>query len=192
MYCDRCGAALSPGAQYCTACGKAVSGAAPAAPSPTPPPAVSKVQWLAQTRVQRHLNVLASLWLIMGILRVAGAIWILIFGQFFLPFLGSLAGAGGWPGGRNFPFDLVAMGLYASAIFLGVFGALHVVLAWGLFQRQSWARVLGLILGFISLIRIPFGTALGVYTLWVLLPEHSGQEWGRLCQAYQQRSQVSA
>ena len=51
----------------------------------------------------------------------------------------------------------------------------HLVLAWGLFQREPWARVLGLVFGFLALLRPPFGTALGIYiAMWVLLPEHSG------------------
>lgn len=38
----------------------------------------------------------------------------------------------------------------------------------GLLKRQSWARVLVLVLGIINLLNIPFGTALGIYTIWVL------------------------
>jgi hypothetical protein len=37
-------------------------------------------------------------------------------------------------------------------------------------------------LDFLGLLRIPFGTALGIYTLWVLLPETSGKEYDRLAQ----------
>ena len=48
---------------------------------------------------------------------------------------------------------------------------------WGLLHREPWARVLALVLGFIALIHIPFGTALGVYTLWVLLPGESHDEY---------------
>jgi hypothetical protein len=51
---------------------------------------------------------------------------------------------------------------------------------WGLLNRQPWARMLAIILGVISLFfHIPFGTALGVYTLWVLLPAHSEEEYER-------------
>ena len=44
-------------------------------------------------------------------------------------------------------------------------------------RRQPWARVLGIVVGFLALIRIPFGTALGIYTIWVLLPESSAREY---------------
>ncbi len=48
---------------------------------------------------------------------------------------------------------------------------------WGLLQREPWARILTIILAFLALFNIPFGTALGVYTLWVLLPAESDQEY---------------
>lgn len=38
----------------------------------------------------------------------------------------------------------------------------------GLLKYESWARILALVLGIINLINVPFGTILGVYTIWVL------------------------
>ena len=38
-----------------------------------------------------------------------------------------------------------------------------------LLKRRPWARMLTLIVGAFDLIDIPFGTALGVYSFWVLL-----------------------
>jgi hypothetical protein len=67
--------------------------------------------------------------------------------------------------------------MFAGGIFLTISGVLHLLLAWGLYERQPWARVLGIVVGFLALIRIPFGTALGIYTLWVLLPESSAREY---------------
>jgi ABC-type spermidine/putrescine transport system permease subunit II len=49
----------------------------------------------------------------------------------------------------------------------------------GLLQRAPWARILALVLAFLSLINPPFGTALGIYTLWVLLPSASEEEYQR-------------
>ncbi len=51
---------------------------------------------------------------------------------------------------------------------------------WGLLNRQPWARVLAIVLGIVSLFfHIPFGTVLGIYTLWVLLPAHAEEEYER-------------
>lgn len=95
-----------------------------------------------------------------------------------------------WGGDTNWPFGgwaglepLVWKGLLFGSIFLAVFGVLHLILAWSLFQRESWARVLGIVIGCLALLRFPFGTALGIYTLWVLLPETSRREYDAMAAA---------
>jgi hypothetical protein len=40
-----------------------------------------------------------------------------------------------------------------------------------------------LVMGFLALLRIPLGTALGIYTLWVLLPSQSDEEYRALALA---------
>lgn len=42
-----------------------------------------------------------------------------------------------------------------------------------LLKWKSWSRILVLILGFLNLIDIPFGTALGIYTIWVLMKDET-------------------
>jgi hypothetical protein len=38
----------------------------------------------------------------------------------------------------------------------------------GLLKRKYWAKILVLVLGVILLFHFPFGTALGIYTIWLL------------------------
>ena len=38
-------------------------------------------------------------------------------------------------------------------------------------RRRPWARMLALMLGSVDLLLLPYGTALGIYTLWVMLNE---------------------
>jgi hypothetical protein len=54
---------------------------------------------------------------------------------------------------------------------------------WGLLQREEWARMFALVVGFIALLNVPIGTALGIYTLWVLLPSQSDEQYKALAQA---------
>jgi hypothetical protein len=65
------------------------------------------------------------------------------------------------------------VGLVAIAIsgFLAVLGLPSVIGGFGLFVGKSWAKPLILALAVLQLVNIPFGTALGVYTLWALLYE---------------------
>ena len=65
------------------------------------------------------------------------------------------------------------------ALFVLAKAAAGFVAGWGLLNREPWGRVLALVLGFLALIHVPFGTALGVYTLWVLLPAHSEEEYAK-------------
>jgi hypothetical protein len=49
---------------------------------------------------------------------------------------------------------------------------------WGLLQREPWARIVAVFLAFLAMFfDVPFGAALGIYTLWVLLPAKSEEEY---------------
>ncbi len=43
----------------------------------------------------------------------------------------------------------------------------------GVLNRKEWGRILTLVIGFFDLLSIPLGTALGVYTIWVLLNDQT-------------------
>jgi len=45
----------------------------------------------------------------------------------------------------------------------------------GLVKRQSWARILVLILSVLKLINFPLGTIVGVYSIWVLMQDEAVQ-----------------
>lgn len=47
-----------------------------------------------------------------------------------------------------------------------------------LLMRQSWAKPLVLILGFVNLSIIPLGMILGIYTIWVMINERSRAKAG--------------
>lgn len=126
----------------------------------------------AQSRIEKHTRILAVLWLVISIYGLLRGSFIFFFGHaiatHFIPFpvrafILPLAG-------------VIGAVLLASSIAGFLAG-------WGLLNYRPWARMLTMILGIISLIHIPFGTALGIYTLWVLLPAESEQEYRRLARA---------
>ncbi|HTQ60309.1 MAG TPA: hypothetical protein VMI32_08800 [Candidatus Solibacter sp.] len=129
-------------------------------------------------RVGRNINILAGLWVVAGLLRLLAFGGLLMFRRMFFQSGWDWMGSGGWPFSNAIglrPF--LIGGLLSGGVILAVLAAAYLVLAWGLLERQPWARILGIVLGFLTLLRIPFGTALGIYTLWVLLPEGSGREY---------------
>ena len=77
----------------------------------------------------------------------------------------------------------VAAGLTAGAfITLAViailWGAGHVFIGLPLRKRSPRARMLAIVAASIDLILLPFGTPLGIYTLWVLLNERGKALFG--------------
>lgn len=43
-----------------------------------------------------------------------------------------------------------------------------ILCGYGLLRRFPWARIVGIVLSILYLVEFPFGTALGIYGLWVL------------------------
>lgn len=64
---------------------------------------------------------------------------------------------------------VTAVAMTAASIVLLVGGAANVWAGVGLRRYRSSARILALGLALLNLFLLPFGTALGIYTFWVLL-----------------------
>lgn len=67
---------------------------------------------------------------------------------------------------------LTTIGSVVAAFFI-VLAIPGVIAGVGLLQRKSWARILTLIVGAIGLLDVPIGTALGIYTFWVLMRDEA-------------------
>lgn len=167
MFCPSCGARIGENQNFCSACGKPVR--APAeGPRPSNPPPMTPLASPATGRLDRHLRTLSILWLIWAIIRLAPGIGLLFFSRFAAPFV---------------PFNVRALILPLGS-FLGMFflayAAAAFITAWGLMERRPWARVLAIVLAILALVHVPLGTALGIYTLWVMWPPESEAEYRRL------------
>jgi len=68
----------------------------------------------------------------------------------------------------------VAFGFFFGVVAGTIAGA---IAGWGLLDRRPWARTLAIVLGVLALFDIPFGTALGIYTLWVLATSGGEMEY---------------
>jgi hypothetical protein len=66
---------------------------------------------------------------------------------------------------------VTAAAFTALAIIAMLWGAAHVVVGVPLRRHRPWSRLGALTLGSVDLLLLPYGTALGVYALWVLLSE---------------------
>jgi hypothetical protein len=122
-----------------------------------------------QGRIGGHVRLLGILWLALSALRLIPGLFLVAFGSTR------------WFGSDMPPFlvGLLPMIGFGFLLCAGV----GIAAGCGLLARQPWARMLAVIFGAISLIDIPFGTAIGVYTLWVLLPAESEQEYKTMSHA---------
>ena len=159
MFCDRCGAPIQTNQRFCSNCGRDFSGVATQYPA-------------AGNRVQEHLRFIAILWIALSVINAIGGTVLLVLGTVFFPHLHELP---------DVPSDVPTGFLSSLFCFLGTAILLKAgagfFAGYGLLQRERWARTLTLVLSFLALLNIPLGTALGVYSLWVLLPEESDREY---------------
>ena len=54
-----------------------------------------------------------------------------------------------------------------------VVSIIGIIAAIGLIYRKSWSRILSLIVCALKLLNLPFGTAIGIYGIWVLMQDES-------------------
>jgi hypothetical protein len=164
MFCDGCGTTVQPGQAFCGKCGKQIVG----------PVAVMQQR---PGRVQGHVHLLGIFWLAISAFNTIGGVILYVIANTLLAHLHEM----GAP--QETPTGFLRSLLSVVAIFILAKAAGGFIAGWGLLHREPWARIVALVLGFISLFNIPFGTAVGVYTLWVLLPAQSREEYDSMVAA---------
>lgn len=68
---------------------------------------------------------------------------------------------------------IVALIVAFVAVLFALLSVPALVGGWGLLRRKPWARMLVLIVSFLSLPGFPVGTLLGGYSIWVLMSDES-------------------
>ena len=75
---------------------------------------------------------------------------------------------GRWNGGFR-PEWLGPGFLHFIWLFVVLRAAMIFAAGWGLMERAPWGRIVAIVAAFLSLIKFPFGTALGIWTLVTLM-----------------------
>jgi len=154
MYCSGCGQAIEPGQAVCPKCGR------PLAPQVPPVPGL-------QFQLENYA----------GKIRLLGIFWFVYAGLSLLLGIAGLTFAktvlsGGlapwvpgpmthmWMGPTFFRFIWVVLVFRAG---------LAVAAGWGLMEHSKWGRLVAIVAAILCMLKFPFGTALGVWTLIMLL-----------------------
>jgi hypothetical protein len=107
--------------------------------------------------MRQHLQILAAIYLALG--SLGGLIALIVFV--------AVAG-GGLLSGDPTAMTITTIVGASIAIFFLLIAAPAILTGVGLYRRRPWSRPIALVLGFLLLWFVPIGTAIGVYTIWVL------------------------
>jgi hypothetical protein len=160
MFCSGCGQPLAPGQAVCAQCGRPTA-------MPPPPPVPNLAFELAN--YANRIRALSTVWFIYGGLSLALGIVGLAFANSFLNgggfWMHGPWARGGFPLGPGFGTAII----HFAWVMVILRSGLAFVAGWGLMERAPWGRVLAIVAAFLSILKIPFGTAIAIWTLVMLL-----------------------
>ncbi len=153
MFCSGCGQALAQGQLVCPQCGRQVA---------LPVPPVPGLQFEVENYANK-IRVLSIFWFIYAgagfLLGIAG----LTFAKAF--FSGNF---GPWVHGPM-PFFMGPAFLHLMWLAILLRSLLAAAAGYSLMVHQRWGRLVAIVAAIFSLLKFPFGTAMGIWTLVVLL-----------------------
>jgi hypothetical protein len=111
---------------------------------------------------QNHITLL-------GVLHIARGAFVLLVGVLLFAILTGIGAISD---------DSTALGVLgfigtALMLLLTALAVPSVLAGIGILLRREWGRILALVVGILSLIDIPIGTAVGVYSIWVLMNDET-------------------
>ncbi|HME58241.1 MAG TPA: hypothetical protein VKF63_07880 [Terracidiphilus sp.] len=159
MYCSGCGLALASGQAVCPKCGR------PAGPTV---PSVPGLQFQLQNYAGK-VKALGVVWLVYAAVALLSGILGLAFANAFLSGHSAPWMHGPWANGSMPPFWFAPALLRFAWVFLVLRVGLAVAAGIGLLERAQWGRVVAIVAAILCMLKFPFGTAMGIWTLIVLL-----------------------
>jgi hypothetical protein len=161
MFCDSCGAQVDIAQRFCGTCGK-----------PLGMVAAGRVS----TRVADHRQMLGILWVIYAAFHlIAAGVLFVLSNTLFVHIAARMSQS---PNGLPVDFLPHLMSFISIAILAK--GLLAAAGGIGLLQKQHWARTICLVSAFLALFSIPIGTALGIYTIWVMMSRNAEDDYSKL------------
>ena len=110
-----------------------------------------------------HVDFLGVLFIVWGLLTTVIGLSTLALG------VGAAALIASSDRPASFAAGFTAVAFTSLAIIAILWGLAHVAVGLLLRKHRHWSRLGAMVLGSIDLILLPYGTALGVYALWVLI-----------------------
>jgi len=111
-------------------------------------------------QIEQHVPILG------GIHLISGALFVVIGAFVFILLTGVGAAVAGEDPVAPRVLFLVGTAVGALLVILGLPG---IAAGYGLLKRRPWARILAIVVGVLNLFNMPIGTAVGIYTLVILM-----------------------
>ncbi len=113
--------------------------------------------------MNKHIDVISVLWIVSGCLGILMGIFILVLfnGIAYIPDMD-------WEASQI----LKIIGVWVGG-FIALFSVPEIIGGIALTKRKEWGRILVLVVSFFNLIWFPLWTALGVYSIVILLNDES-------------------
>jgi hypothetical protein len=118
--------------------------------------------------MEKHVTVVGALHIGFGALGILGAL---------TAFLFIVGGGliGGFFSGEETVVAITAIVGTLVALWAGLLSVPGIIGGIGLLMRKSWARYLVLVLAVLDLFNIPIGTAVGIYSIWILVHDETAR-----------------
>jgi len=142
--------------------------------------------YVAPPRVRTHLPILGVLWIVYIVLHTFGCLiglmWMRVMMRVVPQVILHQPGVDAQAAvmAQQIIPHMFAVMLPISMAICALCLAFYGVVCYGLMARKTWGRILAIIAAIFALLNLPFGTAIGIYTLWVLAPEASKHEYDAL------------
>lgn len=108
--------------------------------------------------MEKHINIVAAL-------QIGLSIFNLLIVLLFYTVVQLIGGFIDDPNG-GMVLSLIAN---IASIFLIIISIPGILVGMGLYKRKEWARILNLVLSIVELFSFPFGTAIGIYSIWAMI-----------------------
>ena len=121
--------------------------------------------------MDKHIQLSAILNIVYRSFGILGGLVLMLLSGFFTRLMEWLVNTGKMRA-HEVPMellDIIPVILCVIGFIILVMSILGIIAAIGVMKRREWARILLLVLSFFTLLKIPLGTLLGAYTIWVML-----------------------
>jgi hypothetical protein len=124
---------------------------------------------MEDSKMKKHVTVAGSIQIGFSVLGLMAAVAVFVALSFAREFVGD----------DNVAQTVLRFISFSLPLLIGVLSVLGLVGGIGLLVYRPWARYLILVIAALGCVNIPFGTAKGVYTIWVLIQDDTVKLFSR-------------